>query len=104
VQAIVMISLGYFGNHGAVSLLSYTIPGIAAELVSYLYKNKTTIAAQVSICLVANLSGTLIVTLLVMRLATIPLMISLVAGAISGILGGLLSFSLLVKLKQYRIV
>ncbi|RLC49773.1 MAG: hypothetical protein DRI23_08525, partial [Candidatus Cloacimonadota bacterium] len=42
-QAIVMISLGYFGNHGAVSLLSYTLPGVAAELVSLLFKNKSSI-------------------------------------------------------------
>jgi ABC-type cobalt transport system, permease component len=103
-QAIVMISLGYFGNHGAVSLLSYTLPGVAAELVSFLYKNKASIFAQASICTVANVSGALVVTVLVMRLAMLPLIISLIAAAISGIVGGIVSYSLFNKLKQYRIV
>lgn len=104
VQAIVMISLGYFGNHGAVSLLSYTLPGIAAELVSLLFRNKGSLSAQCSICTFANLSGALVVTLLVMRLALIPLLIAMMAAAISGIIGGILSYSLFKKLKKYRIV
>jgi ABC-type cobalt transport system, permease component len=104
VQAIVMISLGYFGNHGAVSLISYTLPGIVAELFSFLFKNKSSIYAQTTICTFANLSGALVVTVLVMRLAFIPLIISLVAAAISGIIGGILSHSIFTKLKKYRIV
>lgn len=104
VQAIVMISLGYFGNHGAVSLISYTLPGIAAEIVSHFFKDKSSISAQTTICTFANLSGAVVVTLLVMRLAAIPLIISLVAAAISGILGGMLSYSLFKKLREYRIV
>ena len=39
-QAIVMLSMGYFGNHGAVSLISYTMPGLMAEIVSLFFKNK----------------------------------------------------------------
>jgi len=103
-QAIVMISLGYFGNHGAVSLLSYTLPGVAAELVSLLYKNKSSIFSQVSICTAANISGALVVTAIVMRLAILPLVISLIAAAISGIVGGIISYSIFNKLKHYRIV
>ncbi|MCF7794494.1 MAG: ECF transporter S component [Candidatus Cloacimonetes bacterium] len=104
VQAIVMISLGYFGNHGAVSLISYTLPGITAEIVAHIFKEKSSITAQTAICTFANISGALVVTLLVMRLATIPLLISLVAAAISGIVGGMLSYSLFKKLRKYRIV
>ena len=104
VQAIVMISLGYFGNHGAVSLISYTLPGISAEIVSHIFENKASVAAQTTICTFANLSGALVVTLLVMRLALIPLLISLIAAAISGIIGGMLSYSLFKRLRKYRIV
>lgn len=104
VQAIVMISLGYFGNHGAVSLISYTLPGLMAELISIFFRNKSSIFAQTTICTFANMSGALVVVFLVMRLAFIPLMISLVAAAISGIIGGIISYSLLIKLKHYRIV
>lgn len=103
-QAIVIVSLGYFGNHGAVSLLSYTLPAVSAELIAILYKNKSSLFAQVSICTSANITGALIVTLLIMRLALIPLLISLVAASISGIIGGILSFSILKKLIIYRII
>ena len=103
-QAIVIVSLGYFGNHGAVSLLSYTLPAVSAELIAILYKNKGSLFAQVSICTSANITGALIVTLLIMRLALIPLLISLIAASISGIIGGILSFSILKKLIIYRII
>jgi ABC-type thiamin/hydroxymethylpyrimidine transport system permease subunit len=104
VQAIVMISLGFFGSHGAVSLISYTIPGISAELAAFLFRKKDSVEAQTAICTSANVSGALIVTLLIMRLAFIPMMISLIAAAVSGITGGIISYLLLKKLKKYRII
>ena len=104
VQAIVMISLGYFGNHGAVSLISYTLPGVAAEIAAVMFRKKDSIAAQTSICAAANITGALIVTILIMRLALIPLLISIVAAAISGITGGIISFYLIKKLKKYRLI
>jgi ABC-type thiamin/hydroxymethylpyrimidine transport system permease subunit len=104
VQAIVMISLGFFGSHGAVSLVSYTIPGISAELAAFLFRKKDSVEAQTAICTSANVSGALIVTLLIMRLAFIPMMISLIAAAVSGITGGIISYLLLKKLKKYRII
>ena len=104
VQAIVMISLGYFGSHGAVSLISYTLPGLAAELAALLFKHKDSVEAQSTICAAANLAGALVVTLLIMRLAFIPLIISLLAAAVSGILGGIIAFYLIKKLKRYRLI
>lgn len=103
-QAIVMISLGYFGSHGAVSLISYTLPGVMAELAGIPLKNKTTLTAQVVLCTAANITGALIVTLLVMRLATIPMIMSLVAAVISGIVGGIMSHYVYKRLKQYRVI
>ncbi len=104
IQAIVVIALGYFGNHGAVSLLSYTLPGIVADGIAIFLRPKNSLFAQVLICTLANLCGVLVVTILVMRLAFIPLLIALVAAAISGIAGGVVSRLLFVKLKQYRII
>jgi len=104
VQAIVMISLGYFGNHGAVSLISYTLPGVAAEIAAFMFRKKDSLAAQTSICTAANIIGALIVTILIMRLALIPLLISIIAAAISGISGGIISFFLIKKLKKYRLI
>jgi len=103
-QSIVMLSMGYFGNHGAVSLISYTMPGLMAEIVSLFFKNKGILPAQVLIVTVANLTGAVIVTIIVMRLATIPFIISLIAAAISGIVGGIISYSIFKKLNKFRII
>ncbi len=104
VQAIVMISLGYFGNHGAVSLISYTLPGVTAEIVALLFKKKDSVGAQTMICSSANITGTLIVTFLIMRLAAIPMIISTIAATISGISGGIISYYLIKKMKRYRLI
>jgi len=103
-QAIVMLSMGFFGNHGAVSLISYTLPGIMAEFVSLFFKNNGTLPAQVMIVMVANLTGAVVVTIIVMRLAAIPFIISIIAAAISGIVGGIISYSIFNKLKKFRII
>ncbi len=103
-QAIVMISLGYFGSHGAVSLISYTMPGILAEFAAFFFRDKSTLAAHVVLCTVANCTGALIVTVLVMRLAAIPLIMSLVAAVISGIIGGIMSHYVFKRLKAYRVI
>lgn len=104
VQAIVMISLGYFGSHGAVSLISYTLPGIAAEFTALPFRHKDSVEAQAAICAVANITGALVVTILIMRLALIPLLISLLAAAVSGILGGIIAYFLIKRLKKYRLI
>ncbi|MDN5353891.1 MAG: hypothetical protein PWQ09_647 [Candidatus Cloacimonadota bacterium] len=104
VQAIVILSLGFFGSHGAVSLLSYTVPGVMVELARLLFRNKEAVFAQAFMCSVANISGALIVTLLVMRLPLIPLIISLLAAAISGIIGGLVSYNITKKMRKFGII
>lgn len=103
-QALVMISVGYFGNHGAVTLISYTLPGIVIDLTIIFFKRKNTIHSFVWMCTLANISGSIIVILVVMRLALIPLIISLFAASISGIIGGMLSFSIYKKLKFHKII
>lgn len=103
-QAIVMLSMGYFGNHGAVSLISYTLPGLAAEFIAMFFKEKRSIYFHILAVTSANISGAIIVTVVVMRLALIPFFISLVAAAISGIIGGIISRSIFLKLTNYKIV
>lgn len=103
-QAVVMISLGFFGSHGAISLISYTIPGLVADITVFLLIRKDTIYAHILICTFANITGIIIVSTLFLRLAFIPIMISIFIGSFSGIIGGFLSYSLFIKLKQYRII
>lgn len=104
VQAIVMISLGYFGSHGAVSLISYTIPGVIADFTAIIFRKPNRPSTHVLICSSANITGALIVTFLVMRLAIFPMIISVIAASVSGIIGGLLSFSIYSKLKKFNLI
>ncbi|MEA2104616.1 MAG: ECF transporter S component [Candidatus Cloacimonadota bacterium] len=104
VQAILVICLGFFGNHGTVSLISYTLPGIVADIVAIFFSNKNKLAFHTTICTVANLAGTFTVTVLVMRLAWIPLLIAMVVSAISGILGGIVSYKLFHKMIAFKII
>lgn len=105
VQAIVILSLGFFGSHGAVSLLSYTFPGLIIDVFAIFFKNKkNSVFAHTFLCSLANISGAFIVTILVMRLPLLPLLISLLAAAISGIIGGLVSFAIIKKMKKYDIL
>ena len=98
IQAIVVLSLGYFGSHGAVSLISYTLPGVAVEIVALIIRKKESYGYCIISCVAANLTGATVVIFLVMRLSVIPMIISLVAASISGIIGGMLSFAILKKL------
>jgi energy-coupling factor transport system substrate-specific component len=104
IQGIAVLALGFFGNHGAVSLISYSLPGIAAEFGGLFFKQKEILTAQVVMCVLANVSGTIVVTLFVLRLAFIPLMIAVIISVLSGILGGIFSRSILKKLLQYRLI
>lgn len=104
VQSIAVIILGFFGNHGVVSVITYSIPGIVAEISGLLFKNRRTLVAQTFICASANLSGALIVTTLIMRLTFIPILISSVTAVISGILGGIAAHKIISKLESHKII
>ena len=103
-QAIVMISLGYFGNHGAVSLLSYTLPGLAAELTALPFKDFNKPDPHILICMTANVTGTVVVIFLVMRLPLVPALISVSVSTLSGILGGIISLALYKKLLKFNLI
>ncbi len=104
VQAVVILSLGFFGNHGAVSLISYTLPGIAAEIVALPFRNYQKPDPHILICVSANITGTLVVIFLVMRLALIPALISISAATLSGILGGIVSSALYRKMIKFNLI
>ncbi len=103
-QALVMVGLGYFGSHGAVSLISYTFPALVLELVWLIFHDPDSPVTHALLCASANITGALIVTQLVMRLPLLPTILSLIAAAISGIIGGILSYKLYSELKKYRLI
>ena len=103
IQGVVVISLGYFGNHGAVSLISYSLPGLTIEIIALFFPHKKNILFCILATVFANITGATIVVLLVLRLSLIPLIISIIASSISGILGGILAFSIFNKLNNYNL-
>lgn len=102
VQGAVTLVLGYFGHHGVMSIIIYTAPGLTVELIALLFRDKKTLFAQTSMITGANITGSALVALLIMRLPVILLAISLTASVISGILGGVAGYAIINRLVHYR--
>lgn len=102
-QAIVMISWVILA---AMAPSPYQLhhAGHSGRVCRLFFRDKSTLAAHVVLCTVANCTGAIIVTVLVMRLAAIPLIMSLVAAVISGIIGGIMSHYVFKRLKAYRVI
>ncbi|MEG1520347.1 MAG: ECF transporter S component, partial [Clostridia bacterium] len=92
VQAVIVTITGTLGSHGAVSLLTYTLPGIAVDLLFFLIRNhgNSTLSCFLG-GMVANLVGSFAVNLAIFKLSLIPLLLSLTTAALSGGLGGLIA-------------
>ena len=105
VQALLVILTGIGGSHGILSLVSYTMPGLAIDLWLLISRHRVCClpCAFVS-CILANLCGTIAVNLIFFRLPTIPLLLSLTAAAFSGGAGGVLSWRLLEALRKFNII
>ena len=105
VQAILVILIGIGGSHGAFSLISYTLPGIAIDLWLTISRHRICCLPCAFIsCILANLCGTIAVNMIFFSLPVIPLLLSLAAAAFSGGLGGVLSWHLLVALRKFDII
>lgn len=92
VQAVIVTITGTLGTHGAVSLITYTLPGLAVDLIYLLIRHN----ACCPVCcfiggIVANMTGTFAVNFAIFNLSPIPLLLSLCAAALSGGLGGLVA-------------
>lgn len=101
VQAIMIMGLGILGNHGVMSLFTYTIPGIAVDLILLIIrKNADTPISCFIAGIVANTSGTFLSNLVFFRLPLIPLILCLSSAALSGGLGGIIAYSLMKKINS----
>jgi hypothetical protein len=108
VQAIMIMLLPIPGSHGAMSLISYTAPGIALDALMLLMlglarRDFDRLAAFLG-GLVTNLAGTLMTNVIFMKLPAIPLAVALCAASLSGGLGGLIAWGLYKVIKKYRLV
>ena len=90
-QALVVMILP-FGSHGIFTLITYTLPGIAVDLIdlAFLSKNNTVLCSLIEGAL-ANFIGSLSVLILIFRLEwRLTLFISLVA-LLTGNIGGIIA-------------
>lgn len=107
VQGILIMFLGFFGNHGAFSLITYALPGVSADLVSMIMKfMKQKVCSPLCSFLggaAANVTGTFLVASIFFSLPWIVLLLSLAVAMLSGGLGGLLAYSIVSKLHKINI-
>ena len=105
VQAILVILTGVGGSHGLLSLVSYTLPGLAIDVWLLISRHRACCLPCAFIsCILANLAGTFSVNSIFFRLPAIPLLLSLTASAFSGGAGGVLAWKLLQALRKFDIV
>lgn len=103
-QAIIVIIVGMNGSHGIMSLFSYTLPGVAVDLVLLLIRRKVDSGATAFIAgIAANVTGTVCVNMIFFSLPLIPLLLSICTAAVSGGIGGLIAWALLKSLRKYGI-
>ncbi len=103
-QAIMVIITGTVGSHGILSLIIYVIPGIAVDIIIYLFKNSKEKKIMMFLaCLVANVSGLILTNVFIYNLPIIPLTISLSVGAVSGGIGGIISYTIYKKLINLKV-
>ena len=105
VQALLVIISGVYGTHGAISIITYSMPGIMTDIVAALLKNKAfTPAGFFSLGLVANITGTFLSSLVFFRLPLIPMLLTLSVASLSGGLGGLIAYKIMKQLNRTNII
>ena len=105
VQAILVILTGIGGSHGVISLISYTLPGIAIDLWLLISRHRACcLPCSFVSCILANLCGALVVNSVFFSLPMIPLLLSLAAAAFSGGVGGVISWHLLNALRKFDVI
>jgi len=103
IQAFVVLGTGFFGSHGVMSLLTYTVPGIMADLGLLLIGHRVCCYPCAFLAgMLANIGGSAMVNLVYFRLPLIPLLLSLCVAALSGGLGGILAFQIREQLWKYQ--
>ncbi|HHV16194.1 MAG TPA: ECF transporter S component [Gelria sp.] len=103
VQALVVTGTGIVGSHGAMSLITYTVPGIMADLGLLLIGHRVCCNPCSFLAgMLANMGGTIMVNFVYFRLPLIPLILALSTAALSGGLGGILAFQIRQQLLKFQ--
>jgi len=112
IQAILAVFTGIGGSVGLLSIITYLPPGIAVDLVMFLFKlfrqpRATALACFLS-CMAANVAGTFMMWGVVFGMplsvmSFVPVLLAFSAAALSGGLGGLLAYFVLKRVRRVRI-
>ena len=101
VQSLLVIATGAIGSHGIMSLLSYTLPGMASDIIFFFSRNKDYNLIHFMLgCMAANITGTIISNILFFRLPAAMLFLLISGAALSGALGGVIAWNLLKALDK----
>ncbi len=105
VQALLIMITGVYGTHGAISLITYSMPGIMTDIIAIMLRNKKfTPIGFFTLGLTANITGTFLSSLVFFRLPLIPMLLTLSVAALSGGLGGLLAYKIMKQLEKTDII
>ncbi|WP_105616603.1 ECF transporter S component [Vallitalea okinawensis] len=105
VQGVMVMVMGFYGSHGALSIISYTLPGIMIDIFLLLFKGQCrSLGACFFACILANITGTFMSNLLFFRLPIIPLLFSISLAAFSGGIGGYIAYFLINRFRAYEII
>ena len=105
IQALLVIITGAYGSHGAISIITYTLPGVMVDIGAKLARERyfsTTVFFILG--LLANVTGTFLSSLAFFRLPLIPLLLSLSAASLSGGIGGLIAYKIAKELRKTSII
>jgi len=103
VQGFIVLVTGVYGTHGAASLVTYTLPGLAIDFVWLIMRSSGEKSLACFFAgIAANLTGTFLSNLLFFKLPAIPLVISLTSAALSGGLGGLIAYGIMKRINSIR--
>ena len=104
VQAFIVMITG-FGSHGVMTFVTYILPGVAVDLVMFVFywrmkNNRPNPGIPACFCggLAANVTGSLLVGVALFDIPLVPMLLALSAAALSGGLGGILAYHLLKKI------
>lgn len=104
IQALLVILLPIPGSHGAMSVVSYTLPGIAIDVGLLIARRRVdSLPTAFAAGILANVAGTAMVNVIFFSLPLVPTLLSLFAAALSGAIGGVLSWQLLKTLRRFGV-
>jgi len=103
-QALVVMVIGLRGNQGLLSLISYTLPGVVADLAFAVLRRPLSLWTHVILVALANMTGALVVAVFLFRHPLPYVLIILGMALVSGCVGGLLSFGIFKTLHKYELL